>query len=93
MRRVVQAEPVVGGVPVDGILDAAVDSLVALAALRAVVLQLGVGVADAVLEPVREALLEDDLERRCTGSGPAGDRATRCSGTGDTSAAPAPRSR
>src|SRR2546427_2912608 len=60
--RIVQAEPVIGGVPVDGILDASVDSLVAHPALRAVVFQLGEGVADAVLEPAREVLLEDDLE-------------------------------
>ena len=63
VRRVVDAEPVVGSVPVDGILDAAVDPLVALAALRAVVLQPGVRVADAMLEPLRELLLEDDRDR------------------------------
>src|SRR5207249_9449148 len=60
--RVVQAQPIVGRVPVDGILDTSVDPFVALPALRAVVLQPGVGVAEAVLEPGREALLEDDLE-------------------------------
>src|SRR5438034_6422114 len=60
--RVVQAEPVVRRVPVDGILDASIDPFVALPALRAVVLQLGEGVAEAVLEPAREVLLEHDLE-------------------------------
>src|SRR6266568_4263459 len=61
--RVVQAEPVIGSVPIDGILDASVDPFVPLPALRAVVLQPGEGVADAVLEPLRELLLQDDLDR------------------------------
>src|SRR5438105_14507099 len=62
MWRIVAAETPLSQKRVRGILNISITAVVALAALRAVIVQFGIRVCHAILEPVREMLLQNRLE-------------------------------